>query len=154
MQASACLGAGRGAGSRDRLPRMTLRFCECVRHGRPGRPCLDFYRRAATGFLNEPGMGPGTPVHCGTPDPAHGTRQQLFQGFQVAVDRFIAFANAGNQLVFGPLARPDAMGQAFGAGNEVLLAITITGTIILVAPLGSLLYHYGVLQWVVKLMAW
>ncbi|MBL9172819.1 MAG: hypothetical protein JNL10_04730 [Verrucomicrobiales bacterium] len=83
-------------------------------------------------------------------DPGH----RLFEGFQDAVDRFIAFANAGNQLVFGPLARPEAMGQAFGAGNEVLLAITITGTIILVSAVSSLLYHYGVLQWVVKLMAW
>ena len=80
--------------------------------------------------------------------------QALFHGFQSAVDRFIGFANEGNALVFGPLARPEPMARAFGPGNGVLLAITITGTIILISAVSSLLYHYGVLQRVVQVLAW
>lgn len=83
-----------------------------------------------------------------------GPGQALFHGFQSAVDRFIGFASEGNQLVFGALAQPEPMARAFGAGNGVLLVITITGTIILVSAVSSLLYHYGVLQRVVQAMAW
>ena len=46
------------------------------------------------------------------------------------------------------------MARAFGPGNGVLLAITITGTIILISAVSSLLYHYGVLQRVVQVLAW
>lgn len=80
--------------------------------------------------------------------------QALFHGFQAAVDRFIGFANEGNALVFGPLARTESMAGAFGPGNGVLLAITITGTIILISAVSSVLYHYGILQRVVQVMAW
>ena len=80
--------------------------------------------------------------------------QAVFHGFQTAVDRFIGFANEGNRLVFGALAQPDAMTRTFGPENGMLLAITITGTIILISAVSSLLYHYGVLQRVVQIMAW
>jgi nucleoside permease NupC len=62
-----------------------------------------------------------------------GPGQRLFHGFQSAVDRFTSFANEGNRLVFGPLAREDRMTQAFGEGNGVLLAVTFTGIIIFVS---------------------
>jgi CNT family concentrative nucleoside transporter len=79
---------------------------------------------------------------------------RFFNGCQHLVDRFISFADEGNRLVFGPLAKPDVLEKAFGGDNSFLLAITVTGTIILVAATSSLLYHYGILQWVVRGMAW
>jgi len=83
-----------------------------------------------------------------------GPGQRLFGKFQAAVDLLTGFANEGNRLMFGPLAREDLMTQAFGPGNGVLLAITFTGIIVFVSTVSSLLYHYGVLQWLVQTMAW
>jgi CNT family concentrative nucleoside transporter len=78
----------------------------------------------------------------------------FFNGCQQLVDRFLGFADEGNRLVFGPLAKPDVLGKALGPDNAFLLAITVTGTIILVSAVSTLLYHYGLLQWIVRGMAW
>jgi concentrative nucleoside transporter, CNT family len=78
----------------------------------------------------------------------------FFNLCQSIVDRFIAFANEGNRLVFGPLAQPETLGKAFGPENTFIFVVTVTGTIILVAAVSSLLYHYGILQLVVRGMAW
>lgn len=80
--------------------------------------------------------------------------RSVFHRFQEVVNGFIAFANEGSQLVFGPLAQADSMTAAFGSGNALVLAITVSATIILVSTVSSFLYHYGVLQQVVRLMAW
>lgn len=79
---------------------------------------------------------------------------RLFSGFQYAVQRFIGFAEEGNRLVFGPLAQADVLAPAFGPQHGTILIIIIAGTIILVAAVSSLLYHYGILQWIVRGMAW
>ncbi|MCF7786739.1 MAG: hypothetical protein K9N47_11495 [Prosthecobacter sp.] len=68
--------------------------------------------------------------------------------------RLLGFANEGIGMVFGPLGGPTTLQAAFGPNNGFILALTITGTIILVSALSSFLYHYGVLQWVVKIAAW
>lgn len=68
--------------------------------------------------------------------------------------RLLGFANEGVGMVFGPLGGPTTLQAAFGTGNSFILALTITGSIILVSALSSLLYHYGVLQWIVKMAAW
>lgn len=80
--------------------------------------------------------------------------ERVFRWAQEMVVKFIGFADEGTGLVFGPLARQSLMGQAFGPGNAVVLAVIVTGTIILVSTLSALLYHWGVLQWVVRGMAW
>jgi len=79
---------------------------------------------------------------------------RIFNGCQTAVDRFIGFANEGNQLVFGPLAKREIMEQGLGAGNGFILVITVTGTIVLISAVSSLLYHYNILQVVVRAIAW
>ena len=79
---------------------------------------------------------------------------RLFNGCQIAVDRFIAFANEGNILVFGSLARRDVLEKGLGAGNGFILVLTVTGTIILISSVSSLLYHYNILQFVVRGIAW
>ena len=78
----------------------------------------------------------------------------FFNGCQRAVDRFIGFADEGNKLVFGPLANAETLGKAFGPENAFLLVITVTATIILISAVSTLLYHYGILQVVVRGMAW
>jgi CNT family concentrative nucleoside transporter len=69
-------------------------------------------------------------------------------------NKLLGFANQGSALVFGPLANTPLLEQHWGPGNGFLFAITITGTIILVSVLSSLLYHYGILQLVVRAIAW
>jgi len=71
-----------------------------------------------------------------------------------AINRLVGFSNEGCKFVFGPLANDALMKGPFGPGNAFVFAITITGTIVLVAALSSLLYHWGVLQRVVHAMAW
>ena len=66
----------------------------------------------------------------------------------------IAFASEGTKLVFGPMANGEVLTESFGANNSFVLGITICGTIILVAVLSSLLYHLGLLQLIVRGMAW
>ena len=70
-----------------------------------------------------------------------------------AIRKLILFSNEGCKFVFGPLADDNMMGQAF-PGHALVFAVLVTGTIIIVAALSSLFYHWGVLQKVVHAIAW
>jgi len=80
--------------------------------------------------------------------------EALFIWLDKAFNKLLAFSNEGCALVFGPLANAPLMTEKWGPGNGLLFAITITGTIILVSALSSLLYHFGVLQVIVRALAW
>jgi concentrative nucleoside transporter, CNT family len=64
------------------------------------------------------------------------------------------FATEGTKFVFGPLADAAVLGKTFGPGNGLVLGILILGTIIVVAMLSALLFHWGILQKVVHAIAW
>lgn len=68
--------------------------------------------------------------------------------------RLLGFANEGVSMVFGPLADGDLLSKTWGPNNAFMFAVTVTGTIVLVSALSSLLYHYGILQVVVRAVAW
>jgi len=70
------------------------------------------------------------------------------------VTRLLGFADEGARFVFGPLADSALLKEKWGAEHTFIFAITVTATIILVSALSSLLYHYGILQRVVRAMAW
>jgi len=76
--------------------------------------------------------------------------QDFFNGFQNAVTRLLGFAAEGSSFVFGPLANEAALQKGLGLSSGFVFVITITSTIILVSALSSLLYHYGVLQLIVR----
>ena len=78
----------------------------------------------------------------------------VYTNAKIAADNVLYFAQQGTQLIFGPLAKRDALEPVFGKNDAMLLGITICGTIILVAVLSSLLYHLGILQRIVRGMAW
>src|SRR5277367_634135 len=65
------------------------------------------------------------------------------------VQKLIQFSNEGCKFVFGPLADSDLLAEKFGPGNSVIFAILVMGTIIIVAAISSLLYHWGILPRVV-----
>src|SRR5687768_4964362 len=70
-----------------------------------------------------------------------------------AVTRLLSFANEGASMVFGPLANTALLTEKWGAENAAIFAVIVTTTIILVSSVSSLLYHYGILQAIVRAMA-
>src|SRR5687767_1233491 len=82
-----------------------------------------------------------------------GPGRRTFEIANSVVNRLIEFANEGSRMVFGPLADAGALKGPFGE-NAFIFAITVTATIILVAAISSLLYHWQILQKVVHGMAW
>jgi len=78
----------------------------------------------------------------------------LFEFAGKVIQKLILFSNEGCKFVFGPLADENLLTDKFGPGNSVIFAILVMGTIIIVACLSSLLYHWGILQWVVRGFAW
>ena len=69
------------------------------------------------------------------------------------VKQFLEFTNAGSQFVFGLLANPGAMDKVFGPGQGFVFAFTALPTIIFVSSFFTVLYYFGILQFIVKLFA-
>jgi CNT family concentrative nucleoside transporter len=63
------------------------------------------------------------------------------------------FANVGTSFVFGPLADAGSLGKAFGTEHSLVFAILVTGTVVIVSALSALFYHWGILQQVVRAVA-
>ena len=78
----------------------------------------------------------------------------VYEQANTAAANLIYFAKQGTQLIFGPLAKQEALQPVFGNNDAMVLGITICGTIILVAVISSLFYHLGVLQRIVRAIAW
>lgn len=83
-----------------------------------------------------------------------GPGQAFFSGIDGAFRTLLDFANEGSAMVFGPLANGALLAEKWGAGNTFIFAVTVTSTIIFVSALSSVLYHYGVLQVIVRAAAW
>jgi CNT family concentrative nucleoside transporter len=72
---------------------------------------------------------------------------KLFQMASVAVNALLNYAEEGSQFVFGPLGVKTG---AFG----VVFAFQVLPIVIFIASLFSILYYFGVMQVVIKAMAW
>jgi len=79
--------------------------------------------------------------------------RHVFAWLQQVFVQLNGFAIEGSAIVFGPLAKPDAMDRAFGPGTGLVLGVVVMATIILVGSLSSLLYHWRVLPVVVEFLA-
>jgi len=79
--------------------------------------------------------------------------RRVFDLAGVAVQKLVGFANEGCRFVFGPLADGSALVKSFGPEHGYIVAIVITGTIILVSTISSVLYHWGILQRMVQFVA-
>jgi len=80
--------------------------------------------------------------------------EAVFEAANRAFDKLLGFAQEGAKMVFGPLADSALLAEKLGPGNAFVFVITVTATIILVSAVSSLLYHYGLLQPVVRAVAW
>ena len=68
--------------------------------------------------------------------------RRLIQGAAAGVSALLGYAQAGTNFIFGPLASPEMGGSSF--------AISALPVIIFFAALVSILYHLGVMQFVVR----
>ena len=75
----------------------------------------------------------------------------FFAWVSLGVKQFLEFTNAGSQFVFGGLADPAVMSKVFPGG--FVFAFVGLPTIIFVSAFFTLLYYFGILQFVVRLMA-
>jgi len=78
---------------------------------------------------------------------------ELFSRIAGVVKRFLEFTNAGSQFVFGVLANPAALEKGVGPGNGFVFAFTALPTIIFVSSFFTVLYYFGVLQFIVRIFA-
>jgi CNT family concentrative nucleoside transporter len=77
----------------------------------------------------------------------------LFSAIADIVKRFLEFTNAGSYFVFGALANQEVMGRVFGPENGFVFAFSALPTIIFISSFFTVLYYFGVLQFIVWLMA-
>lgn len=80
--------------------------------------------------------------------------QQLFSKLGNGVTKILSFSDSGANFVFGALVNKGVMDKAFGAGNDFIFFFKIIPTIIFVAVLVSVAYYLGIMQRVVKLIAY
>ena len=74
-----------------------------------------------------------------------------FSAVAAVVTRFLDFTSVGAQFVFGVLADPAAMGERFP--NGLVLAFSAFPIIIFASSVFTVLYHVGILQAAVRLLA-
>ena len=78
---------------------------------------------------------------------------EFFAAIARGVGRFLEFTDAGSTFVFGVLANQPAMGEVFGPENGLVFAFRALPTIIFISSFFTVLYYFGVLQLIVRLMA-
>lgn len=76
----------------------------------------------------------------------------VFSQIALLVRRFLEFTNAGSFFVFGPLANQAVMEKYF-PGNGFVFAFVALPTIIFVSSFFTVLYHFGLLQFIVRITA-
>jgi len=76
---------------------------------------------------------------------------EIFAAVAAVVTQFLAFTNEGSRFVFGVLADPAQMAELFP--NGFILAFASLPVLIFMSSVFMVLYHLGLLQVVVKLMA-
>ena len=86
--------------------------------------------------------------------------QRVFETLGAGINKLLGFAGVGSAFVFGPLGNSSVWGRAMtgalgadGANYAVIFAFQVLPTIIFIAALFAILYYYGVMQFVVRLMA-
>jgi len=69
------------------------------------------------------------------------------------VTTLIGMTDYGSQLVFGPLAKPEVLAPVFGPADSFIFAFKALTAIIFFSALMAILYHLGVMQLIVWVLA-
>ncbi len=82
----------------------------------------------------------------------------LFDSIGVIITQVLRFTDQGTEFIFGALTDSQALGKALyadpGAGLAFIFAFKVLPVIIFFASLMGVLYHLGIMQRVVEMMAW
>jgi CNT family concentrative nucleoside transporter len=78
---------------------------------------------------------------------------RAFEGLGNVVETFMRCSDEGAKFVFGNLADPDSMHKTFGANFLFPFAFKALPPILFVSAFFTVLYHFGILQFIVRLMA-
>jgi concentrative nucleoside transporter, CNT family len=85
-----------------------------------------------------------------------GGRRPVYEFFTAVangVKRFLEFTDLGSEFVFGVLAKQPKLGEVFGPADAFIFAFKALPTIIFISSFFTVLYYFGVLQFIVRLMA-
>ncbi len=66
---------------------------------------------------------------------------------------FVGFSDRGAEFVFGNLSRPDHLAKVYGSDFLFPFAFKALPSILFLSAFFTLLYHFGVVQWFVRMMA-
>jgi len=81
--------------------------------------------------------------------------QNLFHTLGQSIEKLLSYSDAGAGFVFGFLvSQPDRLNQVFGHGSSFIFAFKLVPTIIFVSTLVSIAYHLGIMQQLIKGLAW
>ena len=82
--------------------------------------------------------------------------KQGLESFSNGVSHAIGYADQGSSFLFGWLAGPmDALGEKTGLGfRGIIFAFKVLPIIIFICSFFSILYYFGIIQIIVKGMAW
>jgi CNT family concentrative nucleoside transporter len=78
---------------------------------------------------------------------------ELFHSVAQVVSKFLEFADEGARFVFYPLSDAREMDRVFGPGKGFVFAFRALPTIIFVSSFFTVLYYFGVLQFIVRILA-
>jgi len=71
----------------------------------------------------------------------------LFQRAGAAVNRLLSYSFVGSQFVFGDLGKQ-------GSSMGFFFAFQVLPTVIFIAAFFAVLYHYGIMQFIIRIAAW
>jgi concentrative nucleoside transporter, CNT family len=73
--------------------------------------------------------------------------RSLFQAAGAAVNRLLSYSFVGSQFVFGDLGKQ-------GSSMGFFFAFQVLPTVIFIAAFFAVLYHYGIMQFIIRIAAW
>jgi CNT family concentrative nucleoside transporter len=73
--------------------------------------------------------------------------RNLFQAAGAAVNRLLSYSFVGSQFVFGDLGKQ-------GSSMGFFFAFQVLPTVIFIAAFFAVLYHYGIMQFIIRIAAW
>jgi concentrative nucleoside transporter, CNT family len=81
------------------------------------------------------------------------TGQQIFQALGDLIQKILSKADKGAEFVFSSLVKVNLMEGAFGRGNGYIFFFKVIPTIVFVAVLVNILYHIGLMQRIIGILA-
>ena len=73
--------------------------------------------------------------------------RRIFQAAGDVANRVLGYAFVGSEFVFGPLGKQ-------GSNVGFIFAFQVLPTVIFICALFAILYHYGIMQFVIRIAAW